>query len=505
MSADDAFDLVIIGGGINGAGIARDAAGRGLKVLLCEKGDIACATSSTSSKLIHGGLRYLEHYALRLVSEALSEREILLRSAPHLVRPLRFVLPRGAGLRPAWMIRIGLFLYDRIGGRRGLEASSRIRLRDSDYGAPLKEAYTDGFVYSDCVTDDARLVVETLLDAAARGATVAPRTALTNATPKDSGWEVTLEGISGTRSTGFARVIVNATGPWVEEVLRGPLGIESRARVRLVKGSHVVVPRLYARNHAYILQNPDQRVVFLIPFEDDFTLIGTTDVPLAGPGPVAITPEEAVYLCQSASRFLKDPVTPADVVWSFAGIRALHDDGSANVSEVTRDYVLQLDRRQGAPALSVFGGKLTTYRRLAERVLDRLAPLFPGMGPAWTAGQPLPGGGIGDPGVFARNLVSRHSALPAEWVARMAHRYGARSESLIGNAVHPGDLGRHFGAGLYAREIDFLLESEWATTADDILWRRTKAGLKLSPEARRAVADHVEGRTRLAGERACAR
>ena len=343
--------------------------------------------------------------------EALSERGILLRTAPHLVRPMRFVLPLAPGLRPVWMIAVGLFLYDRIGGARGLPRSAKVRLDSSEFGLPLKDAYSEGFVYSDCVTDDARLVVETLIGAAEAGATVAPRTAVVSATPGSGGWEVTLEAAGGSRSSVFGRLIVNAAGPWVEEVLRGPLGIASRTRVRLVKGSHVVVPRLYPRNNAYILQNPDRRVVFLIPFEDDYTLIGTTDVPIEDPSEsLVISRGETEYLCAAASRFLKQPVTPQNVVWSFAGIRALYDDGSANPSQVTRDYVLQLDRKEGSAALSIFGGKLTTYRRLAEKVLDKLRLLLPAMGPAWTATKPLPGGDLAAED-FARSGVASSCLL----------------------------------------------------------------------------------------------
>lgn len=502
MTRGAEFDLAILGGGINGAGIARDAAGRGLKVLLCEKGDLGGATSSASSKLIHGGLRYLEHFQFRLVAEALSERSILLAAAPHLVRPMRFVLPLGPGLRPAWMIGLGLFLYDRIGGRGPLPGSGRVRLSGSALGAPLKDAYREGFAYFDCVTDDARLVIANLVGASESGVTILPRTAAVAAQAKGCGWELTLEDAGACRYTVSAKALVNAAGPWAGEALHGPLGIVSRADVRLVKGSHIVLPRLYPEDHAYILQNPDRRVVFLIPFESGYTLIGTTDVPVMAPS-AAVSEEEIVYLCAAASRFLKQAVTPQDVVWRYAGVRALFDDGVRDPSRISRDYVLQLDRKEGAPVLSVFGGKLTTYRRLAERALEKLAPGLPPMGPAWTAGQPLPGGNAGEPEALARELIARHPTLPAPWLSALTHRYGSRAEKVIGDAAGPSDLGPHFGGTLYAREIDYLVRSEWAQTADDVLWRRTKEGLKLSPPQRQAVADYLQRQSAIISSPAC--
>jgi glycerol-3-phosphate dehydrogenase len=443
------FDLLVIGGGINGVGIARDAAGRGLKVLLCEQGDLAGATSSASSKMIHGGLRYLEHGAFRLVRESLAEREVLLRTAPHLVRPLRFVLPHGAGQRPRWMLRIGLFLYDRLGGARSLRASAAVDLRDGAFGAPLKESARDGFVYSDCVVDDARLTVANARDAARHGATILTRSAFTVGRRDGAVWRATLVAENGTRSEVAARILVNAAGPWAEEARR-LAGLSGRARLRLVKGSHIVVNRLYDGDHAYLLQNDDGRVVFAIPFERDFTLIGTTEAPAEAPPAAAVTDAEIAYLCRAVGRWFKRPPDPADIVWRFAGLRPLYDDGARSASAASRDYVFELDEA-GAPCLSIFGGKLTTYRRLAEHALARLAAHLPDMGPAWTA----------------------TAALPDDILA------GAESE---------------FAPGLGREEVEFLVREEWARTADDILWRRSKLGLAASTAQQAALARFLASR-----------
>ncbi|HVH78134.1 MAG TPA: glycerol-3-phosphate dehydrogenase, partial [Stellaceae bacterium] len=376
------FDLLVIGGGINGVGIARDAAGRGLKVLLCEKGDLASATSSASSKMIHGGLRYLEHYAFRLVRESLAEREVLLRIAPHLVRPMRFVLPHGPGLRPRWMLRAGLFLYDRLGGARSVPASTHVDLRHGTLGAPLRADVRDGFIYSDCVVDDARLTIANARDAAAHGAEVLTRTELVSARRDGSAWRATLAMAGGGEREIAARILVNVAGPWVPEVLRRT-GLASRARLRLDKGSHIVVPRLYPHDHAYLLQNDDKRVVFVIPYEREYTLIGTTELAAATPDVAPPTADEICYLCRAVSRWFREAPTPSDVVWQYSGVRPLYDDGSRNASAASREYVFELDEA-GAPALAVFGGKLTTYRRLAEHVLARLAPHLPAMASPWT-------------------------------------------------------------------------------------------------------------------------
>jgi glycerol-3-phosphate dehydrogenase len=439
------FDLLIVGGGINGTGIARDAAGRGLTVLLCEKGDLASATSSASSKMIHGGLRYLEHGAFRLVRESLAEREVLLRTAPHLVRPMRFVLPHGPGQRPRWMLRAGLFLYDRLGGARSIPASAAVDLRGGPYGAPLRDEVRDGFVYSDCVVDDARLTVATVRDAARRGAVISTRTEFIAARREGDVWRAQLEHAAATREV-TARVLVNAAGPWAEEA-RARAGLAGRAKLRLVKGSHIVTRRLYDGDHAYLLQNEDGRVVFAIPFERDYTLVGTTEAAAANPPAAPVTDDEVAYLCRAVGRWFTRAPEPADIVWRFSGLRPLYDDGAKSASAASRDYVFELDAA-GPPALSIFGGKLTTYRRLAEAALARLAPYLPGMGPPWTAQGVLP------------------------------------NDDLLGDSSE-------FGPGLGRAEVEMLVREAWAHEADDILWRRSKLGLAATPEQRAALKDYL--------------
>lgn len=485
------YDLAIIGGGVNGCGIARDAAGRGLSVLLCEKGDLASGTSSASTKLIHGGLRYLEHYEFRLVRESLSEREVLLKLAPHIVRPLRFVLPHHAGLRPAALIRLGLFLYDHLGGRRLLPASRGLDLKRDPAGAPLKPTFTRGFEYSDCWVDDARLVVLNAVDAAARGAAIRVRVEVTSATRQGDRWRLTLtDRLTGARSTEEARVLVNAAGPWVGEVLSQRLGLVGPPRVRLVKGSHIVVPRLFDHERAYIFQNADRRVVFAIPYEQDFTLIGTTDVDYAGDlTRVEISPEEVDYLCQAASVYFTRAVRPADVVWSYAGVRSLPDDGGA-AQELSRDFVLELDGGSGEPPLlSIIGGKITTYRRLAEAALRKLAPWLKGAGPAWTHRAPLPGGDLpaGGTAQLARELQNVCPAMGAELADRLARTYGSAARGMFSGA-----LGQRFGADLHQPELEHLLRSEWAVTAEDVLWRRTKLGLRFSAAEARSLDEWMQ-------------
>lgn len=489
------FDLLVIGGGINGAGIARDAAGRGLSVLLCEQGDPAGATSSASSKLIHGGLRYLEYHDFRLVRESLREREILLRIAPHLMWPARFVLPHTPQLRPAWMIRLGLALYDRLGGSRSLPASESVDLTQPPWNAWLKAEYQKGFVYSDVQTDDVRLVILTLRDAVEHGASVLDRRRVVAARREGELWCATVQDVfTGQYREYRARALVNAAGPWVaalREQLRSLLPqAAEKCGLRLVKGSHIVVPRLTPGEHAFTLQQPDGRVVFLLPIEHDYTLIGTTEIEHADPDtPPVITVAETDYLCAAASRTLRTPVAASAIVWSFAGLRALFDDGQDNPGKITRDYHLQLDgHRNEAPLLSVFGGKLTTYRALAETVMSKLAPWFPTLGPNWTATTPLPGGDRPNAEVVAE-LRATHPTLPADWLAQLARRHGSRALDLL-IAVHDArDLGRNFGGGLYQLEIEHFIRHEWARNADDILWRRSKAGLHMTPAERTAFAD----------------
>ena len=475
-------DLLIVGGGINGVGIARDAAGRGLSVLLVEKDDLAAHTSSSSSKLIHGGLRYLEQLDLRLVRESLAERERLLAIAPHIVRPIDFVMPMGLARRPAWLMRLGLFLYDHIGGRRSLAASRSVQLDGDALGAGLKPGCGTGLVYADCRTDDARLVVLNAVDAAERGAAILTRTEFLSARRERGAWVARLRGKAGEREV-KARMLVNAAGPWVADLLARIDGAPPPRPVRLVKGSHIVVPRLHAGDHALLLQNPDGRVVFAIPFEGAFTLVGTTEVDWAGvPERPQIGPAEVDYLLATLALYFEGVPEAADIAWSYSGIRTLADDGRASASKVTRDYVL--DAGGEPPLLSVYGGKLTTYRRLAEQALKRLGA----GGRAWTADTPLPGGEVA-PAVARRRLEGRYPKLPLELLDRLAAGHGTRAERLLGDAQTVEELGEHFGAGLHACEVDYLLECEWARTPEDILWRRTKLGLRITPaEARRLAA-----------------
>jgi glycerol-3-phosphate dehydrogenase len=489
------YDIAVIGGGINGAGIARDAAGRGLKVLLAEQNDFASATSSASTKLIHGGLRYLEYYEFRLVSESLAEREVMLRIAPHIIWPLEFVLPHEKHLRPAWMIRTGLFLYDHIGGRTSLPGSRGVRLAPDSHGAGLRPDLTRGFAYYDAWVDDARLVVLTLASARTHGASVLARTRCTGARREGDAWRVTLRDQASGRDTEVrARILVNAAGPWVKSLLDVELNIASPGRVRLVKGSHIVVPRIHDKRYAYILQNPDRRVVFLIPYEREFTLIGTTDVQVAQEDlPARISADEIAYLCAAASRYSARPVTTDQVVWSYSGVRPLYDDGKEDPSAITRDYMLLLDE-QGPPLLSVFGGKITTYRKLAEHVMEKLARWIPARRP-WTHAEALPGGDFAgrDFTALLGEFRARYAQLDRHWLARLLRRHGTLSEKILDGAKREADLGENFGGGLYERELAYLAEYEWARSGEDVLWRRTKCGLHMSQAERRRVAERMQG------------
>jgi glycerol-3-phosphate dehydrogenase len=491
----DLYDIAVIGGGINGAGVARDASGRGLKVLLAEQNDFASATSSASTKLIHGGLRYLEYYEFRLVAESLAEREVMLHIAPHIIWPLEFVLPHEKHLRPAWMIRAGLFLYDHIGGRTSLPKSRGVRLSTEHHGAGLKPAFTRGFAYYDAWVDDARLVVLTLSSARAHGATVLARTRCTGARRDGDTWRVTLREQAGGRQREVrARVLVNAAGPWVKSLLDRELKIASPGQVRLVKGSHIVVPRIHDKRYAYILQNPDRRVVFMIPYEREFTLIGTTDVQVSGEDlPPSISSEEVAYLCAAASRYSARTVTTDQVVWSYSGVRPLYDDGKEDPSAITRDYVLLLDE-QGPPLLSIFGGKITTYRKLAEHVMEKLSRWIPGHRP-WTHAEALPGGDFGgrDFQSVLGEFRLRYPGLDPHWLARLLRRHGTLAAKILDNARAETDLGENFGGGLYERELAYLIEHEWARSGEDVLWRRTKCGLHLSEAQRRRVDVRLAG------------
>ena len=506
-------DLLIVGGGVNGAGIARDAAGRGLSTVLCEKDDLASHTSSASTKLIHGGLRYLEHYEFSLVRKSLLEREVLLRNAPHIMRPLRFVLPHDPSMRPAWVMRMGLFFYDHLARRELLESSAGIDLRTHPAGRPLKPAFSRAFVYSDGWVDDARLVVLNAMGAARNGATILPRTACVQAVADGAGgWHATLRSVEGRLHRLRARALVNATGQWAASFLQehtnnGPQRKATRS-LRLIKGSHIVVPRLFEHDMAYILQSPDKRIVFAIPYEQDFTLIGTTDVELEdAAGDVRISAAEVQYLCDLINRYFSKPIRPADVVWSYSGVRPLMDDEAGDPSAITRDYALELTTA-GPPCLTVWGGKITTYRKLAEEALDllqpALSPLVNRMGGPWTAVAPLPGGDFeallgrqpaGDLGFEQLcNLVhARHPWLPAPLVRRYARSYGTLYRSVIGAATCLHDLGAEVAPGVFAAELAYLRDHEWARTAEDVLWRRSKLGLHLDQTQQRAVAEWLEG------------
>jgi len=478
------YDLLVVGGGINGAGIARDAAGRGLSVALVEQDDLAAHTSSSSTKLIHGGLRYLEYKEFGLVRKALQERETLLRSAPHIIRPLRFVMPHMPNLRPAWLIRAGLFLYDHLARRELLAGSRGIVMRRHPAGAPLVDSIERGFVYSDGWVDDARLVVLNAIDAAEHGATVATRTRLVKATRVGGDWHAELACADGSSITVRARALANAAGPWVGTLLHDALGRSAHHTVRLVKGSHIVTRRLFDHDHAYIFQNPDKRIIFAIPYEGEFTLIGTTDVEYHGdPARVSIDEDETRYLCESINRYFKRKISPADVCWTYSGVRPLlEEEGADNPSAVTRDYRLELDARDGAaPLLSVFGGKITTFRKLAEEAVTRLADALGRPTPAWTETAPLPGGDIPaaqfEP--FARRFANEHPWLPPELARRYARAYGTRAARMLGTARSLADLGQPFAPGLFECELRYLREFEWARTAHDVLWRRSKLGLHL--------------------------
>lgn len=487
----DCYDLAVIGGGINGVGIAADAAGRGLSVFLCEKDDLARHTSSASSKLIHGGLRYLEHYEFRLVREALAEREVLLAKAPHIVKPMRFVLPHRPHLRPAWMIRAGLFLYDNLGKRKRLGASRSLRFGP---GYPLKPAITRGFEYADCAVDDARLVVVNAMSARENGAHIHTRTRCLRAERVDGLWQVELEHADGSRQNIRARALVNAAGPWVASFIRDDLKLDAPYGIRLIQGSHLIVPRMYEGEHAYILQNEDQRIVFCIPYLDRFTLVGTTDREYSGdPAKVAITEQETDYMLKVVNDHFNQQLSRADILNTYSGVRPLCNDESDNPSAVTRDYTLALTAAAGeAPLLSVFGGKLTTYRKLAESAMAELKPYFTQMRGSWTADAPLPGGeDMTTAQALVDKLLARHSWLPVDIAKRWSVTYGNRVWRLLEGVEGPEDLGQAMGGGLFTREVDYLRAEEWAVDADDILWRRTKLGLFTNAAEQQALADYL--------------
>ncbi|WP_293227627.1 glycerol-3-phosphate dehydrogenase [Moritella sp.] len=486
------LDLIVVGGGINGAGIAADAAGRGLTVGLYEAADFASATSSASSKLIHGGLRYLEHYEFRLVSEALAEREVLLKKAPHIVKPMRFRLPHRPFLRPAILIRAGLFLYDNLGKRTTLKGSKQVNLAKSGL---LKKEITKGFEYSDCWVDDARLVILNAMAAQRNGAEVENYCRVEKAVRKDGLWQVTmLNEQTNVRFERTARALVNAAGPWVKQFFDDSMEEDSPRNIRLVKGSHIVVPRIHDEDQAYILQNKDNRIVFVIPYMEDFSIIGTTDVEYVGdPRKVAISDDEVDYLIDVVNEHFVKQLNPSDVVWTYSGVRPLCDDESSSPQAITRDYTLEIEQEgTQAPLLSIFGGKLTTYRKLAESAMKLISPYFDKMGDAWTADTALPGGDFNYPRAqLVENICSQHLWLNPETATRYVNQFGTDSWDLFAGCTSEADFGIHFGHGVYSREIDYLIETEFAKKAEDVLWRRTKLGLYLSKEQQAAVADYV--------------
>ncbi len=493
--SDTPYDLAVIGGGINGAGIARDAAGRGAKVILLERGDLARGTSSASTKLIHGGLRYLEHYEFKLVRESLVERERLWAIAPHIIWPLRFVLPHQKGIRPAWLVRLGLFLYDHIGGRKRLPPTRSLNLQTDPVGKPLKPGFKKAFEYSDCWVDDARLVVLNAMDAAAHGADVRTRSEVTRLERRDGAWHIEVASQASVR----AKAVVNAAGPAVLDLLTHTVGHQRDAgeQIRLVRGSHIVVHKLFDTPQAYFCQNPDGRIFFAIPYEDDFTLIGTTDADHQGSlDNVTATPDEIAYLCESAGAYFKQTLSPSDVIYSYAGIRPLVDDGSGRPETASRGYHFDVDTDEagGTPILSVFGGKITTYRHLAESAVGKLAPYLPVLeGQDWTLEKPLPGGDFAMDGgpTLAAEMASRYPFLQPALIGRLVRSYGTRAYVWLGEARSPTELGTDFGHGLYAAEVDYLMASEWARSAEDILWRRSKLGLRFDNEQVAALERYV--------------
>ena len=497
MNIPTEVDLLVVGGGINGTGIARDAAGRGLKVLLCEQHDLAQHTSSASSKLVHGGLRYLEQYEFRLVSESLGEREVLLRAAPHIVHPMRFVMPHVPALRPAWMIRAGLFLYDYLARRDTLPGSHGIHLNEAPYNNGLKPGLSKGFIYSDCWVDDARLVIANARAAADLGATILTRTACLTARRDGAQWRITLQPENAAPIDIKSRALVNVSGPWAKQFINKNINLQTTFGLKLVKGSHIVVPQLYDGEHAFILQNDDRRVVFVYPYEGG-TLIGTTDVEHSGePGECAASAEEIAYLCRAANRYFARALTASDVLWHYSGVRPLFDDGAKNVSKITRDYTLRVDGdTYTAPVLSVLGGKITTYRQLAEHALEKLAAWFPQMKAPWTAEAHLPGGALDGLSLahYLDQLHAQRPGIPLSQLTAIARRHGDAAPTVLGNAQNLIDCGQHFGDTLYEREVDYLIEREWALTADDILWRRTKCGLHINAQQKQALVDYLHAR-----------
>ncbi|KUM27656.1 glycerol-3-phosphate dehydrogenase [Mesorhizobium loti] len=503
MNASPIHDIFVIGGGINGCGIARDAVGRGFSVFLAEMNDLASGTSSGSTKLIHGGLRYLEFYEFRLVREALMEREILWKNAPHIIWPMRFVLPYAKGLRPAWLIRLGLFLYDHIGGRKLLPATKTLDMATDPAGKPLKPLFRKAFEYSDGWVNDARLVALNARDAADRGAVIRTRTKVVSARRDGALWTIKIQNmLTGETEEVRARLLVNAAGPWVDQVLAKAVGQNDVHNVRLVQGSHIVIGKKFDDPRAYFFQNKDGRIIFAIPYEEEFTLIGTTDRDYPGdPHDVKISDTEIDYLCAAASEYFAQPVKRSDIVWTYSAVRPLYDDGASKAQEATRDYVLKAEGGEGAaPLLNSFGGKITTFRRLSESMLEKIEGFLGKRGAPWTANAPLPGGDFPATGFDAQvaRLKNAYPFLDQRLARRLTRLYGTRAEKLLGLAKSNADLGRNFGADLYEAEVRYLVENEWAVTAEDVLWRRTKRGLHFSREQTAALEEFMRGRRHVA-------
>lgn len=498
MSGGEPYDIFVVGGGINGCGIARDAAGRGFSVFLSEMNDLGSGTSSGSTKLIHGGLRYLEHYEFRLVRKALTEREVLWSMAPHIIWPMRFVLPHHRGMRPAWLLRLGLFLYDHIGGRKALPPTRRVDLTQDAAGEALRSEFRMAFEYSDCWVNDARLVALNARDAADRGAVIRTRSKVTRIRRQDGVWHIGIEDTTtGKTETVTARLVVNAAGPWIDHILGQAAGQNDVSNIRLVQGSHIVVRRKFGHERAYFFQNTDGRIFFAIPYEAEFTLIGTTDRDYTGDlDDIAISDEEIDYLCAGASAYFKEPVTRDDIVWTYSAVRPLYDDGASKAQEATRDYVLKTEGGNGQPALiNIFGGKITTYRRLAESVLERVEQQLGQRGASWTAGAALPGGDFSIDGYDAQvsALYRSFPFLAERHARRLVRLYGTKAHDILGDARTAEAMGRCFGDDLFECEVRYLVEKEWAVTAEDILWRRTKRGLTMSRAEAEALADYLSG------------
>lgn len=492
--SEHSVDLLVIGGGINGSGIALDAAGRGLSVMLCEQSDLASETSSYSSKLIHGGLRYLEYYEFRLVREALKEREILMKIAPHLIHPLRLVMPHNASQRPRWMVRAGLFLYDHLNWGQSLPKCHSMKIESKNADEPLNDITKFAYAYSDCTVDDSRLVLHLALAAKEKGASICTHHQVQSIERVKSGFTVqVLDQAQQQAITIHTKAIANAAGPWVDDIVKNKAKAQSKHHIRLIKGSHLIVPKLYEGDQAYLLQNEDHRIVFVIPYRNDFTLIGTTDIPYEGdPHAVTMDHSESSYLLSVVNRYFKKQLSESDITWHYSGVRALQSDNHGNPSKVTRDYALEIDASNGAPFLSVFGGKVTTYRRLAEQAIDHLSKYFPSIGPSWTKQGTLPGGNFNHFNDFCQELLAKHPFLGEEQAHRIAYAYGTRAYLWLKKARSWGDLGQDFGHGLTQGEVDFMIETEWAQSLEDILWRRSKMILRMNAAQKQALQDYLE-------------